>query len=203
MTARTLRKFSLWLVVALALYGAITFVQVVQAGRQQVNSSADAVVVLGAAQYDGRPSPQLEGRLLTAIDVWNAGAVRYFIVTGGRQEGDRFTEAETSRNFAIENGVPGGDILFEDEGTTTFESLQGVARLVEQHEISSVILVTDPYHAMRASLIANRSGINVDGVAPVQDSVVTGFASLRRHLIETAGVAVGRVIGFQKISGRG
>ena len=124
-------------------------------------------------------------------------------MTGGRQEGDRFTEAETSRNVALDRGVPDDRILFEDQGTTTWESLQGVAQLVEQYEISSVILVTDPYHAMRASLIAKRSGINVVGVATVQDSVVDGFASLRRHLVETAGVAIGRVAGFRQISGRG
>lgn len=181
----------------------VTFAQVVLAGRQQLTSSAEAIVVLGAAQYDGRPSPQLEGRLLTAIDLWNDGSAKYFIVTGGRQEGDRFTEAETSRNVALDSGVPDSNILFEDEGTTTWESLQGVAQIVQQYEISSVILVTDPYHAMRASLIAKRSGINVAGVAPVQDSVVSGFSSLRRHLIETAGVAIGRVTGFQQISGRG
>lgn len=203
MTARSLRRFSLWCAVALALYVVITFAQVVLAGRQQLTSSAEAIVVLGAAQYDGRPSPQLEGRLLTAIDLWNDGSAKYFIVTGGRQEGDRFTEAETSRNVALDSGVPDSNILFEDEGTTTWESLQGVAQIVQQYEISSVILVTDPYHAMRASMIAKRSGINVAGVAPVQDSVVSGFSSLRRHLIETAGVAIGRVTGFQQISGRG
>lgn len=203
MTARSLRRFSLWCAVALALYVVVTFAQVVLAGRQQLTSSAEAIVVLGAAQYDGRPSPQLEGRLLTAIDLWNDGSAKYFIVTGGRQEGDRFTEAETSRNVALDSGVPDSNILFEDKGTTTWESLQGVAELVQQYEISSVILVTDPYHAMRASLIAKRSGINVAGVAPVQDSVVSGFSSLRRHLIETAGVAIGRVTGFQQISGRG
>jgi len=202
-TSRTLRRFSVWFVVALALYLVVTFAQVVLAGRQQVTSSAQAIVVLGAAQYDGRPSPQLEGRLLTAIDLWNEGGAQYFIVTGGRQEGDRFTEAETSRNVALDRGVPDDRILFEDQGTTTWESLQGVAQLVEQYEISSVILVTDPYHAMRASLIAKRSGINVVGVATVQDSVVDGFASLRRHLVETAGVAIGRVTGFRQISGRG
>ena len=203
MTARSLRRFSLWCAVALALYVVVTFAQVVLAGRQQLTSSAEAIVVLGAAQYDGRPSPQLEGRLLTAIDLWNDGSAKYFIVTGGRQEGDRLTEAETSRNVALDSGVPDSSILFEDEGTTTWESLQGVAQIVQQYEISSVILVTDPYHAMRASLIAKRSGINVAGVAPVQDSVVSGFSSLRRHLIETAGVAIGRVTGFQQISGRG
>ena len=203
MTARSLRRFSLWCAVALALYVVVTFAQVVLAGRQQLTSSAEAIVVLGAAQYDGRPSPQLEGRLLTAIDLWNDGSAKYFIVTGGRQEGDRFTEAETSRSVALDSGVPDSNILFEDEGTTTWESLQGVAQIVQQYEISSVILVTDPYHAMRASLIAKRSGINVAGVAPVQDSVVSGFSSLRRHLIETAGVAIGRVTGFQQISGRG
>lgn len=203
MTGQSLRRFSFWLFVVFGLYVTVTFVQVVVAGRQQVSTTADAVVVMGAAQYDGRPSPQLQGRLTTAIELWREQTPQYFIVTGGRQEGDRFTEAETSMNVAIASGVPESSILFEDQGTTTWESLQGVAELVERHEISSVVIVTDPYHAMRVSLIAKRSGINVVGVAPVQRSVVSGLTSVRRHLVETAGVAVGRIIGFEQISGRG
>ena len=203
MTGQSLRRFSFWLFVVIGLYVTVTFVQVVVAGRQEVTNTADAVVVMGAAQYDGRPSPQLEGRLATAIELWRQQTPQYFIVTGGQQEGDRFTEAETSMNVAVESGVPESSILFEDQGTTTWESLQGVAELVDRYEISSVVIVTDPYHAMRASLIARRSGINVVGVAPVQHSVVSGLTSVRRHLVETAGVAVGRIIGFEQISGRG
>lgn len=203
MTGRSLRRFSFWLSAVIGLYFLVTFVQVVVAGRHEVTNTADAVVVMGAAQYDGRPSPQLEGRLATAIELWRRQTPQYFIVTGGQQEGDRFTEAETSMNVAVESGVPESSILFEDQGTTTWESLQGVAELVERYEISSVVIVTDPYHAMRASLIARRSGINVVGVAPVQHSVVSGLTSVRRHLVETAGVAVGRIIGFEQISGRG
>jgi len=202
-TGRTMRRSALWLLAITTLYLLITLAQVVLAGRQKPPAEADAVVVLGAAQYDGRPSPQLEGRLITAIDLWLDGAVDTFIVTGGSQEGDRFTEAETSKRFALENGVSDDSILFEDVGTTTWESIQGVASLVERHDIGSVIIVTDPYHAKRASLIAQRSGINVVGVAPVSDSVVVGVTSVRRHLVETAGVALGRIVGFEQISGRG
>ena len=95
MTGRTMRRSALWLLAITTLYLLITLAQVVLAGRQKPPAEADAAVVLGAAQYDGRPSPQLEGRLITAIDLWLDGAVDTFIVTGGSQEGDRFTEAET------------------------------------------------------------------------------------------------------------
>ncbi|MGA1437973.1 MAG: hypothetical protein ACO35F_10895, partial [Ilumatobacteraceae bacterium] len=70
MTGQSLRRFSFWLFVVIGLYVTVTFVQVVVAGRQQVSTTADAVVVMGAAQYDGRPSPQLQGRLTTAIELW-------------------------------------------------------------------------------------------------------------------------------------
>lgn len=191
-------------VVALgATYYAVTLAQVVLAGRERAMPPTDAVVVLGAAQYDGRPSAQLAARLDHAVTLWESGGVGAVIVTGGGRPGDRFTEAEASRRHLVEAGVPESAILAEDRGATTWESMVGVASLIAESEIDDVIVVTDPHHALRSRLIAEELGIGRVATSSTPSSVVTGTAAVRRHLVEAGGVALGRIIGFERLSGRG
>ncbi len=109
------------------LYYAVTLIQVVRAGRTTDPDPAEAIVVLGAAQYDGRPSPQLASRLDHALELYEAGLAPVVMVTGGNQPGDRFTEAEASANYLVDRGVPESAIMREDAGHTTFESLAAAA----------------------------------------------------------------------------
>ena len=101
-----------------ALYIGITFVQVWLASRHDGAKAADAIVVLGAAQYDGRPSPVLTARLDHALDLWKQGLAPVIVVTGGKRPGDRFTEATASANYLLERGVPDDKILREVQGRT-------------------------------------------------------------------------------------
>ena len=181
------------------LYYMITLFQVMEAGRTNTPESADVIVVLGAAQYDGRPSPQLAARLDHALELWQAGIAPQLVVTGGNRPGDRFTEAAASRAYLVERGVPADAILDEDAGTNTYESLDAVANLLAAAGVDRAVLVTDPYHSLRSKLIAHEVGIDAS-VSPTQTSVVTGFARFRRELFEAGGVAVGRVIGFDRLS---
>jgi vancomycin permeability regulator SanA len=192
-------------VALLAAYLLATLVQVVVVGRQHAQPPVDALVVMGAAQYDGRPSPQLAARLDAAVALWSSGGVEWIIVTGGSQPGDRFTEAAASHRYLVDAGVPAAAILAEDSGTTTYESMQGVAELVVANDITSVVVVTDPHHALRSRMIAERSigGTVTVGVSSTTTSVITGWASARRHVVEAAGVAVGRIAGFRVLSGAG
>ena len=121
------------------------------------------------------------------------------VVTGGSMPGDRFTEAEASATYLIERGVPASSIVSEDAGTNTFESLDGVADLLGD-SVETVLIVTDPYHSLRARLTAEEVGFTAY-VAPTETSVVTGGRELRRQIGEAAGVAVGRIIGFERLSG--
>lgn len=187
-------------VVLVAGYYAVTFVQVVQTGRDHEADPADVIVVLGAAQYDGRPSPQLGARLDHAVTLYARGDAPFLMVTGGNQPGDRFTEAEAGRRYLEERGVPASAILSEDVGRTTFESLQSAAIQLESDGLTNVVLVTDPFHSLRSRLIAEEVGLSAD-VASTPTSVVSGWGSLRRHLFEAGGVAVGRVISFERLSG--
>jgi uncharacterized SAM-binding protein YcdF (DUF218 family) len=182
------------------LYSFVSLWQVWSTGRSDQARPVDAIVVLGAAQYDGRPSPQLAARLDQVVELWPQDLAPLVIVTGGNQPGDRFTEAEASANYLVDRGVPESAILLEDAGSTTYESLEDVAEILEARGLDSVLIVTDPYHTLRSRLIAQEVGM-VAYVSPTDTSVVTGVSSAKRQLGEAAGVAVGRIIGFERLSG--
>lgn len=195
------RILQVLLLVALVAVGyfAVSFWQVWSTGRSDQTRNVDAVVVLGAAQYDGRPSPQLAARLDHVVELWAAGVAPRVVVTGGNQEGDRFTEASASAQYLVDRGVPADAIVQEDAGATTHESLARARRLLDD-SVQSVLIVTDPYHALRSRLTAQEVGFTAY-VSPTTTSIVTGSAELRREVGEAAGVAVGRIIGFERLSG--
>jgi uncharacterized SAM-binding protein YcdF (DUF218 family) len=132
-------------------------------GTRDDQRSADAIVVLGAAQYDGRPSSILKARLDHAIGLYEAGVAPWFVVTGGKAEGDRTTEAATARAYAIRRGVPEAVILFEDQGRTTLESLKAVAGVLAGHDLRSAVFVSDRTHMLRVLRIASDEGIDARG----------------------------------------
>jgi len=188
----------LLLVVAVAGYFVITLFQVWSTGRADQARAVDAIVVMGAAQYDGDPSPQLAARLDHVVELWPEGLAPLVVVTGGNQPGDRFTEAQASADYLAERGVPQDAIVLEDQGRTSYESLQGVADLLAARGLDSVLVVTDPYHSLRSRLIARDVGLTAY-VSATPTSVVTGGESFGRHLREAAGIAVGRLVGFDNL----
>jgi uncharacterized SAM-binding protein YcdF (DUF218 family) len=192
-----------WVVVAatvtVALYGLVTFVQVWNTGRSDEARPVDAIVVMGAAQYDGRPSPQLAARLDHVVELWSRGLAPLVVVTGGNQPGDRFTEAEASAAYLVERGVPAEAIVAERTGSSTYESLANVAEQFGDR-VETVLIVTDPYHALRSKLTAEEVGFDAY-VSPTTTSVVEGVAEVRRQVGETAGAAIGRIIGFERLHG--
>lgn len=183
----------------LGSYYLVTLAQVVRTGGEHDAAPSDAIVVMGAAQYDGRPSPQLAARLDHVVTLWNDGVAPVVVVTGGNRPGDRFTEAEASARYLRDLGVPGEAIIEVGVGATTHESVEAAAPVMAARGIGSVVLVTDPYHALRSRLIVEGEGFEAD-VAATPESVVTGWSAWRRNLQEAAGVALGRVIGFDRLS---
>ena len=184
----------------LAAYYLVTLFQVWRAGREEGPASAEVIVVLGAAQYDGTPSPQLAARLDHTLDLWEDGVAPLLMVTGGKLPADRFTEAEASRTYLIERGVPESAILREDVGRNTYESLDEAADVLAAEGLDEVVLVTDPYHSLRSRLIAEEVGLDAS-LSPTPTTVVTGWSSFRREVFEAGGVAVGRVLGFERLAG--
>jgi uncharacterized SAM-binding protein YcdF (DUF218 family) len=153
---------------------------------------------MGVAQYDGRPSPQLQARLDHVLTLWNMGISQLVITTGGNQPGDRFTEARASADYLIAGGIPESSISMEDIGTTTLQSLQGVAEILHSRGLTSVEIVTDPYHALRSRLIAQDLGLTAY-VSPTENSAVTGGAEKRRMINEGLGLSLAHVIGFRAL----
>ena len=128
-------------------------------GNRDERTPADAIVVMGAAQYDGRPSPVFAARLDHAIELYHDGVAPRLIVTGGKREGDRTTEAASARSYAIEHGVPENAILSEDASRTTLQSIRRVAALMRDKDIGSAVFVSDPSHMLRVLRMASDEGI--------------------------------------------
>ena len=185
-------------IVFAAVYFFVSLLQVWNTGRSADRQPVGAIVVLGAAQYDGRPSPQLQARLDHALELWNLNLASYIVVTGGKQEGDRFTEAAASRKFFESSGVASDLIFEENSGTTTYASLFAVSQVVRDLEIDRVLIVSDPFHLLRAKLIANEVGLDASS-SSTRTSVIQGGDAFRRNLQEAAGVAIGRIVGFQRV----
>ena len=131
--------------------------------------TADAIVVLGAAQYDGRPSPVFQARLDHAIALWRERRAPLLVMTGGRQEGDRWSEAAAARDYAIGQGVPAASIRMEDAGRSTLESLRAVATILEREALESAVFVSDRSHMLRVLRTARDLGIEAYG-SPAADS---------------------------------
>ncbi|MEO6318235.1 MAG: YdcF family protein [Acidimicrobiales bacterium] len=188
---------ALLVAVLMVAYVGITFVQVYRASRHDGAGQADAVVVLGAAQYDGRPSPVLQARLDRALEIYEAGLSERIVLTGGRQEGDRFTEAAAGYNYLRERGVPDEHLLREVDGASTFESLAASARFLRDRGLTAVVLVTSDYHAYRVEAVAEEVGLDAT-VSPISSQLGRG-GELRQIGRETLAVAVGRIIGYDRL----
>ena len=179
--------------ILLGSYLVTTFVQVWQASGRDDRPHADAIVVLGAAQYNGRPSPALRNRLDHALELYRSDVAPLVVVTGGRQQGDRFTEATTGYIYLRDRGVPDGSIRKEVQGRTTYESLAAVARFLGKEDINDVVLVSGPAHSKRLSDVARSVGLRA-AVSPSG-----GSPSLRSLMRETVAVSTGRVIGYRRL----
>jgi len=128
-------------------------------GARSAARPADVILVLGAAQYNGRPSPVLKARLDHALDLWRRGFARHLVFTGGVGAGDTLSEGEVARRYALEAGVPDSVILVDRHGQTSAESVQAAAKLMHAHQLQSALLVSDSYHMLRLELLARRAGI--------------------------------------------
>lgn len=206
-TARARRRWSrrrtlvlgiVALPVLLVAYFAATLAQVWWVARQDQRHPADAIVVLGAAQYDGTPSPQLAARLDHALVLWNEGLAPTIVVTGGKQPGDRFTEAQASADYLIERGVPDAQILREVQGKNSWESLAASARFLHDRGMGTVILVSDPFHELRLRGIAREVGLTAY-TSPTRTSPVKGLDAFQQMVKEAGGVGIGRVIGYRRL----
>jgi uncharacterized SAM-binding protein YcdF (DUF218 family) len=172
-------------VVGLVLAGYAAY-RIWDQGNRDDQRAADAIVVMGAAQYNGRPSPLFAARLDHAIDLYHAGIAPRLIVTGGKQEGDRTTEAASAKAYAIVHGVPVEAILAEDNSRTTLQSIRGVAGLMRDEGLATAVFVSDPSHMFRVLRMASDEGIEAFGsptrTSPLERDPVKGADAIFHEL---------------------
>ena len=145
----------------LALIAAVVFsgFYLFNSAKQMDITKTDAIVVLGAAQYNGKPTEVLQNRLDHAYDIYKLQIAKYIITVGGKQPGDKFTEAEAGRKYLIKKGVPAKRIIAIQTGSNTIESMQAVAAEIHKRKWVGVTVSTDPVHIARVIVIANKLGI--------------------------------------------
>lgn len=184
--------------VALVAYLAVTFAQVWLVSRRDEARPVQAIVVLGAAQYDGRPSAVLQARLDHAAGLWRRGVAPVIVVTGGRRPGDRFTEAAASAAYLHRVGVPDASILREVQGGNSWDSLAAAAVFLHRRGVRRVVLVSDPFHAARIRGMAREVGLEAY-TSPTRTSPIRGVAAVRQMGREAVIVAAGRVVGYRRL----
>ena len=169
LTVVVVALFVLWVISATAV--------LIWASRDEARP-AQAIVVLGAAQYAGKPSPVLRARLDHALDLWNHHLATLLILTGGTGAGDTTSEAAVGRTYARKRGVPDSAILVENEGRTTSESMRAVAGMLEVRGLQTALLVSDPFHMLRLRILARRFGFT-PYTSPTQTSPISPNSEAR------------------------
>jgi uncharacterized SAM-binding protein YcdF (DUF218 family) len=193
----------------LACLGAIAVLAPVVVGlrvwyqaRQDERPKSDAIIVLGAAQYNGRPSPTLEWRLRHAITLYRRGVAPAVVTVGGKQAADNFTEAAAGRNWLVEHGVPARRVVAVPEGSDTLGSMKAIGARFRTLGWDSAVIVTDPWHGLRSKRMAEGNGIKA-AASPTRSgpSVQTRATQMNYIVRETGGylwyVVVARATGRQ------
>ncbi len=187
------------IVVALVLvvYLAVTLVQVWLTSRQYDPRPAGAIVVMGAAQYNGVPSPDLRARLDEALTLYRQRYAPLIVTTGSKQPGDAYTEAQAGARYLEANGVP-ADAVVQAGGSDSWQNLSDAEALLHPRGVQKVLVVTDPFHEARSLAIATDVGLT-PYPTPTHTSPITGWSTVPYFAKETMGVAVGRIIGYQHL----
>lgn len=179
-----------WAVVGAVLVGGYLAFRISAQGERDEQQPADAIVVLGAAQFNGTPGGVFEARLQHAVDLYKAGVAPYLVVTGGKLPADRTTEAASARRWAIDHGVPASAILGENQGRNTIESIEAVAEIFRQKGLKSAVFVSDRTHMLRVLRMATDQGIVASGSPTTTSPTDTDLVRRQKAMLhEVAGLA--------------
>jgi uncharacterized SAM-binding protein YcdF (DUF218 family) len=195
---RLIFRMLLLLLAAIVVYLVVTAVQVYLTGHHYQPHAAGAIVVMGAAQYNGVPSPVLKARLDEAKQLWEQQYATNIVVTGSKEPADVFTEAQASARYLVANGIPAKDI-YEVGGRDSWENLADASPVLLAHGDKSILLVTDGFHEARCLAIASSVGLS-GSATPTQTSPINGWSTVPYYAKETVGVGLGRIIGFNHLT---
>jgi uncharacterized SAM-binding protein YcdF (DUF218 family) len=184
--------------VAVFVYLVATGVQVWLTSREYAPRDATAIVVMGAAQYDGVPSPDLQSRLDEALMLYRDGFAPLIVVTGYKEPGDEYTEAEAGGRYLEQHGVPSSAVV-EVLGTDSYENLADADTVLRSHADTTVLIATDPFHEDRSMAIASGLGLT-PFPTPTRTSPINGVSTVPYFLKEAIAVGIGRIIGYRELS---
>ena len=182
------RAFGLILLAAISVY-TVALVMVLVVSQQDQRRAVDAIVVLGAAQYNGRPSPVLRARLDHALRLYNEGYAPRIVVTGGVGRGDTTSEAIVGRHYLLARDVVPGDVVVQPQGRSTQASMTAVADWLEAEGLHSVLLVSDPFHMYRLRLEARRTNLEAY-TSPTESSPISDNPALELRYLATEALKI-------------
>jgi uncharacterized SAM-binding protein YcdF (DUF218 family) len=193
---RIVRKILAVLLILVIAYVGSVAVRVWWTARQDDRRPSDVIIVLGASQYDGRPSAVFAARLDHARDLFAGDVAGHVITVGGSQPGDRFTEAAAGKRYHTAHGVPEGAIVAVQTGSDTLQSLRSAASTMRRNHWDTAVLVTDPPHALRSRTMARDQGIDAV-VSPTRSGPAVRERSTQLRYIarETAAFIYYRIFG--------
>ena len=183
--------------ISLVLYFVVAAVSYRTSWSHEAKGSADVIIVMGAAQYDGVPSNLLEMRLQQGLDLWKDGRAPLIALTGGKQAGDRFTEAEAGRRWLTDRGVPVNAIVSEDVGRSTWQSLSQLVPVLQERSVETAIVVSSYWHVQRADLILRQLDYNASTSPVPQNTEALSWTT--KALKELLGISFGRLMGFDTL----
>ena len=170
--SRLLLQVAFLLLLAAAMAYTVSLILVLVVSQQDERRPVDAIVVLGAAQYNGRPSPVLRARLDHALSLYRDEAAPRIIVSGGVGRGDTISEAVVGRRYLLAHGVPDDAVVAQAEGRTTMVSMSAVAAWLRPRGLRRVLLVSDPFHMFRLRLEARRTALEAY-TSPTESSPIS------------------------------
>jgi uncharacterized SAM-binding protein YcdF (DUF218 family) len=191
-------RFAILVVTVIVLYFGVTLVQVWLTSRQYDPHPAGAVLVMGAAQYDCVPSPDLAARLDQAAILYHQGYAKLIMLTGNKKPGDKCTEAESGATCLEEmKGIPRSAIL-EAGGDDSYQNIADAQPALLAHDAKVILVTTDPFHEDRSMAIASDLSLT-PSPTPTQTSPIQGWSTLPYFLKEALGVGMGRIIGYNHL----
>jgi uncharacterized SAM-binding protein YcdF (DUF218 family) len=196
-TLRLIIKIVVLIIVVAVGYFVVTGIQVWLTSRESDPVPSQAIIIMGAAQYNGVPSPDLLARLEDAYALYRQKLAPLIIATGAKEPGDNYTEAWTEAHWLESQGVP-SKAVFQVGGRTTWENLTLAQPVLDRHHVKHVLVVTDGFHEDRSMAIASELGFDPKPV-PATSSPIKGWATFPYFMKETAAVSLGRLIGYSHL----
>lgn len=187
------RKVIYTIVALIVAYVGFTYYVIARQSEMDETRNADAIVVFGAAEYSGRPSPVLKARLQHALELYNKGLAPFVITTGGNGEDPNYSEGGVGREFMLANGVPEGHIIAETQSDDTNESAQRVAAIMRINKLTTCLVVSDGYHIYRIKQMMAEQGVTAFGAPRAGTKDLSEFRRATLYLREVLSITLWRL----------